>query len=102
MNGTNELCSIIYVNYKTKQITVRNYTNDNILRAFGVIEHPSWDDYEWFLSERVISQDRGDVKLFLKQLGIDFYDPLLIIEKTDGRMAEDQQWLIRLEGRFYV
>jgi hypothetical protein len=26
-------------------------------------------------------------------LGLDEYDPLAIIEKTGGRMAEDQQWL---------
>lgn len=30
---------------------------------------------------------------YLEALGLDEYDPVTIIEKTGGRMAEDQQWL---------
>ena len=33
------------------------------------------------------------MKLELKRLGLPFYDPLLIVEKTEGRMAEDDFWL---------
>ena len=29
------------------------------------------------------------MKLMLKELGLPFYDPLMIIGKTKGRMAED-------------
>ena len=36
------------------------------------------------------------VKLVLKDLGLPFYDPIMIIEKTEGRMAEDDFW-IRIE-----
>ncbi len=36
------------------------------------------------------------MKLFLKELDIPFYEPLMIIEKTEGRMAEDYFW-IRME-----
>jgi putative transcriptional regulator len=36
------------------------------------------------------------MKIGLRELGIPFYDPLLIIEKTAGRMAEDDFW-IRIE-----
>ena len=32
----------------------------------------------------------------LKDLGLPFYDPIMIIEKTEGRMAEDDFW-IRIE-----
>ena len=38
------------------------------------------------------------MKDILRDLGLDSYDPLAIIEKTKGRMAEDKQW-IRL--RYY-
>jgi putative transcriptional regulator len=34
--------------------------------------------------------------LELKRLGLPFYDPLMIIEKTEGRMADDNFW-IRIE-----
>ena len=36
------------------------------------------------------------MKLILKDLGLPFYDPIMIIEKTEGRMAEDDFW-IRIE-----
>lgn len=36
------------------------------------------------------------MKLILRDLELPFYDPLMIIEKTEGRMAEDHFW-IRIE-----
>lgn len=33
------------------------------------------------------------MKLVLRDLGIPFYDPYLIIQKTEGRMAEDDFWI---------
>ena len=36
------------------------------------------------------------MKLILKDLDLPFYDPLMIIQKTEGRMAEDHFW-IRIE-----
>ncbi len=33
------------------------------------------------------------MKLTLRELDLPFYEPLLIIEKTQGRMAEDDFWL---------
>ena len=39
---------------------------------------------------------RDKMKLILKDLGLPFYDPIMIIEKTEGRMAEDDFW-IRIE-----
>ena len=33
------------------------------------------------------------MKLILKDLGLPFYDPIMSIEKTEGRMAEDDFWL---------
>ena len=33
------------------------------------------------------------MKLILEELNLPFYDPLMIIEKTEGRMADDDFWL---------
>lgn len=33
------------------------------------------------------------MKLILRELDLPFYEPLLIIEKTQGRMAEDNFWI---------
>ena len=29
----------------------------------------------------------------LRELDLPFYDPMMIIEKTEGRMAEDDFWI---------
>ena len=57
---------------------------------------PSFDDYEEFLRSRCFPETRDKMKLELKRLGLPFYDPLMIIEKTEGRMADDHFW-IRIE-----
>ena len=33
------------------------------------------------------------IKLVLEDLNLPFYDPFMIIEKTEGRMAEDDFWI---------
>ena len=54
------------------------------------------EDYREFLESRCFPRTRDKMKLVLKDLGIPFYDPYLIIQKTEGRMAEDDFW-IRIE-----
>lgn len=88
-----ELCSSILVNFEKKEIAVVNYTNDVIHQAFGVKAKPDWEDFEYFLESRCFPRGRDYMKDILRDLELDFYDPLAIIEKTKGRMAEDKQWL---------
>ena len=38
------------------------------------------------------------VKAGLKELGLETYEPLEIIRKTEGRMAEDDHWIKIMEG----
>ena len=91
-----QLCTIIDVDERKKQLQIRNYTDDDQMRAFGVIEDPSFEQYEAFLSSRCFPAERDKMKLMLRDLELPFYDPFLIIEKTEGRMAEDDFW-IRIE-----
>lgn len=51
---------------------------------------------ESFIESRCFPRTRDKIKLELKRLGIPFYDPILIIEKTEGRMADDE-FYIRIE-----
>lgn len=88
-----ELCSIILVNFKDKQIAVINKTDEVIHQAFGVKARPDWEDFEYFLESRCFPRGRDHMKSILRDLELDCYDPLAIIEKTKGRMAEDKQWL---------
>ncbi|WP_026496500.1 helix-turn-helix domain-containing protein [Butyrivibrio sp. WCD3002] len=90
------VCTIIDVDIINMRVKIKNYTDNLIFRAFGRNEHPSFSEYEDFLRSRCFPEERDKMKLVLKDLGIPFYDPLLIIEKTGGRMAEDDFW-IRIE-----
>lgn len=91
-----EICTVIDVDERSRQVEIRNYTNDLLFRAFGKEAHPSFEQYEEFLEERCFPRSRDKMKLILRELDLSFYDPMLIIEKTQGRMAEDDFW-IRIE-----
>lgn len=88
-----ECCTMILADYKREKIEVINTTEDIIHRAFGIKAKPTWQDFEMFLEERCFPRSRDQLRLVLKDIGVDFYDPLAIVEKTKGRMAEDLQWV---------
>ena len=46
-----------------------------------------------FLEDRCIPRSRAGLREYLEAIGVDKYDPLEIIQKTEGRMSEDNQWL---------
>ncbi len=87
------VCTIIDVDFLSEKVQVVNFTDDNLYRAFGVVEHPTWKDFQDFLSDRVFPPTRGNVKELLEYLGLQSYDPLQILEKTEGRLAEDSMWI---------
>lgn len=89
----NDICSVIDVDEIHRKVKVYNYTDNLIFRAFGVKLEPSFEDYEDFLKSRCFPEERDKMKLMLKEYNIPFYDPLLIIEKTEGRMEEDDFWI---------
>lgn len=88
-----EICTEIDIDFKNEKIYIQNKTKDIIHQAFGVIKNPSWEDFEYFLEQRCFPKSRANIKEILKNLDVPYYDPLLIIEKTQGRMAEDYQWI---------
>lgn len=45
----------------------------------------------------LFSKSRDHAKTILKEMQLPFYDPLLIVEKTHGRMAGDHQWIMILK-----
>ena len=46
-----------------------------------------------FLEERCVPRQRDGIQEYLEALGLDEYDPWEIVKHTQGRMAEDQQWI---------
>lgn len=89
----NGICTIINADFKTETVQIENKTDFLLHRAFGNNTSPTWKDFEAFLEERCFPRTRDKMKLVLKDMGIDYYDPLTIIRKTQGRMADDTQWI---------
>lgn len=89
----NKPCTAIDVNFLQNRIRIQNYTKDILHRAFGVKENPTWEDFYVFLQDRCFPKTRGNVRTILAGLGLQDYDPLQIVEKTNGRTAEDDLWL---------
>lgn len=88
-----KLCSKIYANLETREVSVRNFTDNNIEKAFGLNEYPIWSDFEAFLERRCFPKDRQNIKLELKKLGLNEYNPLEICKATGGRNYKDNQWM---------
>lgn len=89
----NQLCTLIYADFTDQTLQARNDTTDWIKTAFGKKALPTWDDFLAFLEERCIPKGRVGLQDYLASIGLDEYDPMEIVKKTKGRMAEDQQWL---------
>ena len=87
------ICTIIDADFQTETVKIENCTDDNLHRAFGVKKNPSWADFEFCLEDRCFPRTRDKLKMVLRDVGVDHYDPLTIIRKTQGRMAEDTQWI---------
>lgn len=86
-------CTLIDADEIRHSVKIRNFTDNVMFRAFGADEEPDYAAYEAFLESRCFPRERDKMKLVLADVGVPYYDPLLIVEKTQGRMAEDEFWL---------
>lgn len=75
------------------KVSIINFTDNMISRAFGIKEKPDWEDFLDFLESRCMPRTRYGIEEELRALGLDAYDPFMIVEITSGRVYEDHQWL---------
>ncbi len=96
LNGKTSLLTEIFADYKTQTVSIINHTDNLLFRAFGVNETPTWDDYNHFLEERCFPRTRANCRDLLEAYGLGNigYEPIEIIKKTGGRMAEDPMFLV--------
>lgn len=87
------LCARIAADETAKKLRVENLISDFLKLPFGNNRNPRWEDYLHFLESRCIPRTRAGLREYLETIGVDRYDPLEIIRKTQGRMAEDDLWL---------
>ena len=88
-----KLCTAICADFTDKTLTVENHIDNPVKTAFGNNMLPTWEDLQTFFEERCIPRERAGLREYLEIIGVGGYDPLEIIQKTAGRMAEDNQWL---------
>jgi len=88
-----KICAGIYADFNDKSLVVENHVSNPVKTAFGNNTVPTWQDLQLFLEERCIPCQRAGLREYLEAIGVGEYDPLEIIGKTKGRMAEDNQWL---------
>jgi len=89
----NKICSIVDVDFLNEKVYVENRTNDIFKRAFGAVQNPTWDDFEYLIKDRCFEEGRADIKQILESIKLDHYDPLSIVEAFNGRTAEDPMWM---------
>ena len=87
-----KVCTEIYVDFENRKIKAVNRTDDIMKRAFGVNENPDWDAFNVFLKSRCMPESRDNAKNVLEKIGIDNYDCMRIVEKTNGRTPDDEQY----------
>lgn len=92
------LCTKICADRTTRRLAIQNETDDVLSTAFGINQNPNWEDLMNFLESRCIPRQRDGLQYYLAQLGLEHYEPLEIIRKTAGRMAEDACWIKIVEG----
>lgn len=90
----NKKCTLIDVDELNQKVFIKNYVSNIMYCAFGNNLNPNYEDYEEFLKSRCFPETRDKMKIELEALNIPFYDPMLIIEKTGGHMAEDDFWIM--------
>ena len=84
-----DLCSVICADFTDKTVKHEDHTKNCMKTPFGNNKNPDFSDFESFLEERCIPESRAGIREYLNVLNIDSYEPLEIIKKTKGVMAED-------------
>lgn len=88
-----KLCTEIYADFSDKTVVIENFVDFFLKKAFGNNNNPSWKDFLNFLEDRCVPRTRCGLREYLEAIGVDEYDPLEIVKKTKGKMAEDYHWL---------
>ena len=87
----NEVVSHITV-YSDGTVDVVNYTDKDWKLPF-LFNNVTRDDVNLLLKGRVFDEGRPDKDDLLRDMGVPFYDPLMIVRKTRGVMIKDYFWL---------
>jgi len=83
----------VFVNPFTKKVSIKNYMEDPMDRAFGVKEKVTYDDVLDFLEDRTVPRNRERIDLILSELHLKEYDPVALCKYFGGRVGEDHRYV---------
>lgn len=91
---------VAHVKINGSEVSVESY-NDCI--AENPFARPPFDIHfvNEVIKERCFEEYNANADFFLKDLGLDFYDPWGIVQKTHGFMWDDLSW-IRFKGEEHL
>ena len=95
----NQINTVIDVDILNRKIKFKNFTSNVLKRAFGQKEEVTYEEYESFLESRCMPKTRDKLKIEMYVKNIPFYDPLMIIEKTQGKIADDNYHIEIIRGK---
>ena len=81
------LCTKIIADFTDETLSVENTTEHIVKTAFGKKEVPTWEDFLNFLEERCVPRSRSGIREYLEAIGVEEYNPLEIIKKTNGKIG---------------
>ncbi len=87
------LCTEIVADETDHSLCIENHTDHVVKTAFGNNDTPTWENLQQFLEDRCVPRARAGLREYLDAIGVEEFDPVEIIRKTEGRMAEDDQWI---------
>lgn len=91
----NNLLTEIIVN--DKKVSIKNYTENILDRAFGINSLPDYNDFLKLLERRCFSETADGLKLRLEELGLTEYNRIEIIKRTNGILEKDNYSLSIVE-----
>jgi len=92
-----EVTADVEIDYSNRKIIYQPYSDNIYILPFGTKRQPNMLDLNRFFESRCFPKERSNSKQLLQDLGVDTYDPLVIVKITHGRQLEDYCW-IRFEG----
>ena len=99
--NNSRITTSIDVDFSTKSVFIKNYSTFPLELAFGINLNPSFEDFMFFIQSRCFPKNVDRLRLHLKELGLETYNPFLILKKTHGRLSHDHMSLESLEDFNY-
>lgn len=95
-DASDNVRSMIYVDYTCEKVYVENYPDGFAVAVFGSKRHIGWRDYQQFLMNRCARED-APMDEYIRLMDLIDFDPVSLIEETHGAEPDDGCYLTILQ-----